>query len=73
MVYRKIAISSKPAVNDALAAFLAGEYTSLRAATRAFSVPESTVRARTYRSKTRAEARTSQQLLSVKQEEMLVQ
>jgi len=53
-------MSSKPAVNDTLAAFLAGEYTSLRAAARAFGVPESTVRARAYGLKTRAEARTSQ-------------
>ena len=65
-------MSSKPAVDDALAAFLAGDYTSLRAAARAFGVPESTVRDRAYGSKTRAEARRSQQLLSAEQEEMLV-
>jgi len=52
-------MASKPAVNDALAAFLAGEYTSLRVAARTFSVLESTVRARVYRLKTRAKARTS--------------
>jgi len=68
----EIAMASRPAVNDALAAFLAGDYTSLRAAARAFGVPESTVRDRAHGSKTRAEARTSQQLLSVEQEEMLV-
>jgi len=55
----EIAIASKPAVNDALAAFLAGDYTSLRAAARTFSVLESTVYARIYGSKTRAKARTS--------------
>ena len=45
-------MSSKPTVDDALAAFLASDYTSLRATTRTFNILKSIVRDYIYGSKT---------------------
>ena len=67
-----MARSSNPAVDAAVAAYRRGEFTSIRAAARAYTVAESSVRDRYHGKPTRQQGHSHRQLLSPVQERMLV-